>query len=48
MITLGARENVVTWVPNEALATRVPPNVQHAVDSVRALMAAGTFTAAAK
>jgi basic membrane lipoprotein Med (substrate-binding protein (PBP1-ABC) superfamily) len=46
VITLGARENVVTWVPNPALASRVPASVQHAVDSVRALMAAGTFTAA--
>jgi len=38
----------VTLVMNPALESRVPPNVRAAVDSVRRLMIAGTFTPPAK
>ncbi|AHG88705.1 basic membrane lipoprotein [Gemmatirosa kalamazoonensis] len=48
VITLGMREDVVTWVPNPTLASRVPAAVQARVDSVRRLMMSGAFSAEGK
>ena len=48
VISLGIKEDVVTWVPNAALASRVPAAVQTKVDSVRKLMISGAFTTEAK
>jgi basic membrane protein A len=48
VITLGTKEDVVKWVPNDALASRVPAGVRAQVDSVRGLMMSGAFTASAK
>ena len=44
VISLGLKEDVVTWVPNEALAARVPPSARAAVDSARGRMLAGSLT----
>jgi basic membrane protein A len=44
VITLGGKEDVVTFVLNPTLASRIPPNVRTAVDSVWKRMVAGTFT----
>lgn len=43
VITLGAKEDVIKWVPNPALASEITPATQHRVDSVSALVRAGTF-----
>jgi len=48
VITLGTKEDVVKWVPNAALAPRVPADVRTRVDSVQRLMMSGAFTAPAK
>jgi basic membrane protein A and related proteins len=45
VISLGMKEDVVTWVPNAALESRVPAATRAAVDSVRRLMLAGRFSA---
>ena len=37
-------ENVVTWVPNAALAERVPAATRAAVDSMERLIRSGAFT----
>lgn len=46
VIDLGAKEDVVRWVPNPALANEIPPALQARVDSVAKAIKAGTFTAA--
>jgi basic membrane protein A len=46
VIKLGAESDVVTFVPNPALAARVSPATQHIVDSVKAEMKAGRFVRA--
>lgn len=43
IITLGAREDVVRWVPNPALASEIAPATAAAVDSVRLAIQHGTF-----
>lgn len=43
VIKLGSESDVVTFVPNPAMATRIPRAAQHAVDSVKAEMKAGRF-----
>ena len=43
VIKLGSESDVVSFVPNPALATRIPSASQHAVDSVRAEMKTGRF-----
>lgn len=43
IITLGAREDVVRWVPNPALASEIAPATAAAVDSVRLAIQRGTF-----
>ena len=43
VIKLGSQSDVVTFVPNPALAARIPATAQHAVDSVKAEMKAGRF-----
>jgi basic membrane protein A len=48
VISLGIKEDVVTWVPNAALASRVPAAVSAKVDSMRKLMVSGAFTTEAK
>jgi basic membrane lipoprotein Med (substrate-binding protein (PBP1-ABC) superfamily) len=48
VISLGIKEDVVTWVPNAALASHVPAAVQTKVDSMRKLMISGAFTTEAK
>jgi len=45
VISLGAKDGVVTLVMNPALESTVPATVRSAVDSVRALMATGKFRA---
>jgi basic membrane protein A and related proteins len=45
VITLGSESDVVTLVMNPALERSVPPAARAAVDSVRALLARGAFTA---
>lgn len=41
VITLGAKEDVIKWVPNPALASEISATTQHRVDSVGALVRAG-------
>ena len=48
VITLGATADVVTFVMNPALASRIPAPLQHTVDSLRAEMHAGRFDASAR
>lgn len=49
VIQLGTSSDVVRWVPNPATLERIPAATRAKVDSVRALMKAGTFaTPAAK
>lgn len=43
VIQLDSQSDVVTFVPNPALAARIPATAQHAVDSVKAEMKAGRF-----
>ena len=43
VIKLGSESDVVTFVPNPAMAVRIPASAQHAVDSVKAEMKAGRF-----
>ena len=43
VIKLGSESDVVTFIANPAMASRIPPASQHAVDSVRAEMKAGRF-----
>ena len=45
VISLGAAENVVTWIPNPRLADRVAPATRAAIDSAAAQIRAGSFTA---
>lgn len=47
VIKLGSESDVVTFVENPAMAARIPPAAQHAVDSVKAEMKAGRFTSSA-
>lgn len=44
VIRLDTRADAVRWTVNPALASRIPARAAHMVDSVRALMLAGTFT----
>ena len=44
VIHLGTASQVVTYVPNPALDSIVPPQVRAAVDSVRARLVAGTLS----
>lgn len=44
VIMLGTSNDVVSFVLNPALPLTVPPEAQHAVDSVRAAMKAGRFS----
>jgi basic membrane protein A len=44
VIRLGASTGVVTFVPNPALASRIPTAAQQEVDSVQALLTSGRFT----
>lgn len=44
VFSLGLDDDVVTFVPNPALASRIPPTVMAAVDSAARQMMAGTFT----
>lgn len=44
VIRLDTQLDVVRWTANPVLAARIPARAAHAVDSVRALMVAGTFT----
>ena len=41
VIKLGSESDVVTYVPNPAMSSRIPATAQHAVDSVKAEMKAG-------
>jgi basic membrane lipoprotein Med (substrate-binding protein (PBP1-ABC) superfamily) len=43
VISLDTKSDVVRWVGNPALAAKIPSAAAQRVDSVRALMAAGTF-----
>jgi len=43
VFTFGAKEDVIKWVPNPALASEITPVTQHRVDSVGMLVRAGTF-----
>lgn len=43
VIKLGSESDVVTFVPNPALATRIPAAAQHTVDSMKTEMKAGRF-----
>ena len=43
VIQLGAADSVVTWIPNERLASRIPRAAQATIDSVARLLAAGAF-----
>ncbi len=43
VVALGTPEDVVRWVVNPALHSRIPASVQTRVDSVRAEIAAGRF-----
>jgi basic membrane protein A and related proteins len=44
VVSLGLHENVVRLELNEALSSRIPPSTRVAVDSLRRMMLAGTFT----
>jgi basic membrane lipoprotein Med (substrate-binding protein (PBP1-ABC) superfamily) len=44
VISLGAKEDVVKWVPNPALANEITPATRARVDSVATQLRAGTFT----
>ncbi len=44
VIKLGTSSDVVSLVLNPAMLARIPATTQHAMDSVRAAMRAGTFT----
>jgi len=46
LIALGAKQDVVKWVPNPALASEITSATRARVDSVAAAIKAGTFTAA--
>jgi basic membrane lipoprotein Med (substrate-binding protein (PBP1-ABC) superfamily) len=46
VITLGAKDDVIKWVPNPALASEISPALQHKVDSVATQVKAGTFSPA--
>lgn len=46
VITLGLHDDIVSLVLNPALQSTIPPAALHAVDSVRAEMRAGRFSAA--
>lgn len=43
VITLGAEREVVTWLPNQQVASQVPATMRARVDSVHALMRSGKF-----
>jgi basic membrane protein A len=43
IVRLDMRADVVRWVVNPALSSRIPSTTAHAVDSVRALMLAGRY-----
>lgn len=45
VVSLGAAEDVVTWIPNARLAGRVAPATRATIDSVAAQLRAGTFRA---
>jgi basic membrane lipoprotein Med (substrate-binding protein (PBP1-ABC) superfamily) len=42
VVTLGAKDDVVEWVPNPALATEIPARTRATVDSIAQRMRAGT------
>jgi len=44
IITLGAREDVIRWIPNPALATEITPATTRLVDSLTTQLRAGTFS----
>jgi basic membrane lipoprotein Med (substrate-binding protein (PBP1-ABC) superfamily) len=44
VVRLDTRADVVRWTVNPVLASRIPQRAARAVDSVRALILAGTFT----
>jgi len=46
VIELGTASDVVTYVPNPAFDSIVPPTVRARVDSARAKLRAGTLTVA--
>jgi basic membrane lipoprotein Med (substrate-binding protein (PBP1-ABC) superfamily) len=46
VVKLDMRLDVVRWVPNPALARKIPAAAMHAVDSVRTRMLAGTMVVA--
>ena len=48
IFTLGGKENVVTYVPNPTLASRVPTSTKVRMDSTWQRMLAGTFTPPSK
>ena len=43
LIAAARKEGVVTWVPNPALADRIPATTRAAVDSTNRAIVAGTF-----
>lgn len=43
VLDLGTEQEVVVWVGNPTLSDSMPPAVHHKVDSLQALMRAGTF-----
>lgn len=43
VLSMGTEQDVVTWVANPALADRIPAPTHQRVDSLQALMRAGTF-----
>lgn len=45
VVSFGMTSDVVTWVTNPALASRIPAATRAAVDSITRLIRAGTFTA---
>jgi basic membrane protein A len=44
VIRLDTKADVVRWVPNPVLAATFPPAAVHQLDSLQALMRAGTFS----
>ena len=47
VIRLDTKSDVVRWVPNPTLVATFPPAATHRLDSLQALMRAGTFTVGA-
>ena len=47
VIKLDTKSDVVRWVPNPTLVATFPPAATHRLDSLQALMRAGTFTVGA-